>query len=97
MRKRAPEALSTKIVLSESGQAAVVLVAVAVALEEVLEAAAFALVPEAVTKPEAEDIAEEEDEEPVFEDEADETAALSPMLMREPVRTLLLDETGLPI
>lgn len=91
MRKRAPEVLSTKIVLSESGQAAVVLVAVAVALEEVLEAAAFALVPEAVTKPEAEEMAEEE------EDEADETAALLPRLMREPVKTLLLEETALPI
>ena len=67
------------------------LVAVAVALEEVLEAAAFALVPEAVTKPEAEEMAEEED------DEADETAALLPRLTREPVRTLLLDETALPI
>jgi hypothetical protein len=82
-------------VLSELGQAAVVLVAVAVALEEVLEAAAFA--PEALTKPEVEEMAEEEDEEPVFEEEADETAALSPRLMREPVKTLLLDETGLPI
>jgi len=91
MRKRAPEVWSTKIVLSESGQAAVVLVAVAVALEEVVEAAAFALVPEAVTKPEAEEIAEEE------EDLADETAALLPRLTREPVRTLLLDETALPI
>jgi len=78
------------MVLSESGQAAVVLVAVAVALEEVVEAAAFALVPEAVTKPEAEEMAEEEDE-------ADETAALLPRLTREPVRTLLLDETALPI
>jgi len=90
MRKRAPEVWSTKMVLSESGQAAVVLVAVAVALEEVVEAAAFALVPEAVTKPEAEEMAEEEDE-------ADETAALLPRLTREPVRTLLLDETALPI
>jgi hypothetical protein len=85
------------MVLSESGQAAAVVVAVAVALEEVLEAAAFALVPEAVTKPEAEEIAEEEDEEPVFDDETDETAALSPRLTRAPERWLPSDETGLPI
>lgn len=72
--------------LSELGQTAAVLVAVDVALEEVLEVAAFALVPEAVTKPEAEEIAEEDDEEPVFEDEADDTTTLFPKLTREPER-----------
>lgn len=80
------------MVLSELGQAATVLVAVAVALEEVVDEAAFALEPEAETKPEAEEMAEEEDEEA-----EDETAALLPRLTREPVRTLLLDETALPI
>jgi len=53
-------------------------VAVEVALEEVLEATAFALVPEAVENPEAEETAEE--------DEADDTTALSPRLIREPER-----------
>jgi hypothetical protein len=66
-------------VLSELGQTAAVLVAVDVALEEVLEAATFALVPEAVTKPEVEEIAEEEDE-------ADDTTTLFPKLTREPER-----------
>jgi len=64
--------------LSELGQTAAVLVAVEVALEEVLEATAFALVPEAVENPEAEETAEV--------DEADDTTALSPRLMREPER-----------
>jgi hypothetical protein len=84
-------------VLSELGQTAAVLVAVEVALEEVVDAATFALVPEAVTKPEAEEIAEEDDEEPVFEDEADDTTTLFPKLTREPERWLLSDETALPI
>jgi hypothetical protein len=73
-------------VLSELGQTAAVLVAVEVTLDKVLEAAAFALVPEAVTNPEAEEMAEEEDEEPVFEDEADDTTTLFPKLTREPER-----------
>jgi hypothetical protein len=79
-------------VLSPAGQAATVLLAVEEAMLEVLEAVTFALVPEAVTKPEAEEMEEEETEDEL----EDEPAALLPRLTREPESTLLLADTGLP-
>ena len=96
------------MVLLEPGQTAEVLVAVTEALLEVLVATTFALVPEAVVKPEAagrdeedEDDAEEdeaeEDEEDLDEEEDEELTALLPLLTREPERTLLPEETGEPM